>query len=137
MGHRGRRSAASLASPKVQTLIMRPAPPDGLTDEQAVEWRAIVDRMPADWFTGETHALLAQFCRHISAARDIAQRLQDKRLGIKDLNLLLSMQDRERKAIESLATKMRLTQQSRFHRTKSTGPAGHAGLISSTRPWEG
>ena len=35
------------------TATERPEPPKGLTDEQAVEWRAVVDRMPADLRTLE------------------------------------------------------------------------------------
>jgi len=129
MTQRGRRSAAALAVVPPRALVQRPEPPKELTDEQAAEWSAIVERMPADWFPRETHALLAQLCRHITTARDIARRLQSTRLGINDLNLLLAMQDRERKAMESLATKMRLTQHSRYDRKKTTGSP-------KTRPWE-
>jgi hypothetical protein len=42
----------------------RPEPPEDLTEEQAAEWSAVVDRLPADWFPRETHGLLARYCRH-------------------------------------------------------------------------
>jgi hypothetical protein len=75
MGTRGRKSAASLsvslASP-VET-IARPDAPYDLTDEQIAEWWAVVNRMPADWFPRETHAMLAQYCRHVVNARRVAQ----------------------------------------------------------------
>lgn len=49
------------------SAITRPDPPDEyrLSDEQTAEWWSVVNRMPADWFPRETHALLAQFCRHV------------------------------------------------------------------------
>jgi hypothetical protein len=40
-----------------------------LTEDQAAEWRAVVDRLPNDWFPRETHGMLAQFCRHVCTAR--------------------------------------------------------------------
>jgi hypothetical protein len=46
-----------------------------LTDEQATEWWAVVNRLPADWFPRETHALLIQYCRHVVSARRVAQLL--------------------------------------------------------------
>jgi hypothetical protein len=75
MGNRGRISSASLSVVSSEGVITvpRPKPPDELTDEQAVEWRAIVDRLPADWFTRETWGLLVQYCRHVIAARKVAQ----------------------------------------------------------------
>jgi hypothetical protein len=49
--------------------VRRPDPPRDLTDEMAHEWRAIVNRLPADWFPVETWPLLAQYCTHIIRAR--------------------------------------------------------------------
>jgi hypothetical protein len=126
MTQRGRRSAASFET-NVVTLHQRPKPPAELTADQAVEWKAIVDRMPADWFPRETHALLVQLCRHVVAARDIERRIRAAK-RVKDLNLLLSMQDRERRAIESLSRSMRLSPRSRYSKDKKTGP-------SAPRPW--
>jgi hypothetical protein len=72
MAQRGRKSAALLS---IESVLgnERPAPPDELTEEEAEEWRAIAGRMPHDWFTRENHPLLAEYCRHIVRARDLAQ----------------------------------------------------------------
>jgi hypothetical protein len=129
MASRGRRSAAALAVIPPQSLQVRPEPPQDLTVEQALEWKAIVGRMPADWFTRETHALLAQLCRHITASRAIAKRLIPD-LSTDDLNTLLRMQEREGRAIEKLSRAMRLSQYSRYDKKKATGP-------TATRPWQG
>jgi hypothetical protein len=40
-----------------------------LTDEQAAEWGAVVDRLPVDWFLRETHGLVAQYCGHVRTTR--------------------------------------------------------------------
>jgi hypothetical protein len=63
---RGRKGAAAL-SVVAGTInaVERPEPPAELTAEQAWEWQAIVDRMPADWFTVETWPVLMLLCRHI------------------------------------------------------------------------
>jgi hypothetical protein len=72
MAQRGRKSAASLSIVSVLGNE-RPAPPEDLTDEEAKEWRAIVGRMPADWFTRENFPLLVEYCRHVVRARDLAR----------------------------------------------------------------
>jgi hypothetical protein len=52
MGARGPQSSAALAIVPVAELRgdARPEPPADLTEEQAAEWRAVVERLPADWF---------------------------------------------------------------------------------------
>ncbi len=43
MGTRGRKSAAQLAiAPQIVEIVPRPVAPGDLTDEQAVEWDAVV-----------------------------------------------------------------------------------------------
>ena len=125
MAKRGRASGASLAiTPQVSTLetLQRPDAPYDLNDEQSVEWWAVVNRMPADWFPRETHGLLTQYCRHIVNARRVAQLItkmeKKKTLDVADYNQLLIMQEREGRAISSLATRMRLTQQTVHDREK-------------------
>ena len=107
------------------TAIERPDPPADLTPEQAHEWQSVVNRMPADWFPRETHALLVQFCRHVVSARRIAELIENlfsSDFNLETFNKLLIMQERESRIIFSLATKMRTSQQARFGRRKKTGP---------------
>jgi hypothetical protein len=112
----------------------RPAPPSDLTPEQRTEWLALVNRMPADWFTRESHGVLAQYCRHVVAARRVAQLIeaaeQEDPLDITKYDKLLAMQEREGRALSSLATRMRLTQQSRYEARKT------APIKPAARPWE-
>lgn len=137
MKTRGRISAAALSV--VQTgvveIIPRPKPPAELTAEQRDEWRAIVDRMPADWFPRETHALLADYCRHVVMARRIAQLIAQAEDGetfdVIEYDRLGKMAERESRVIASLATKMRLTQQATYDKSRKKGSAG------VRKPWEG
>lgn len=133
MGTRGRKSVAALSVAVPLGITNRPDAPYDLTDEQADEWRAVVNRMPADWFQRETWPLLSQHCRHVVAARRLAQLIHAHE-GAEDFNVgdydkLLKMQEREGRAISSLATRMRLTQHATYDKTKKKP-------IEAKRPWE-
>lgn len=135
MGTRGRASAASLQVVTANGLqaIERPRPPAELTDEQADEWRAVANSLPADWFGRETLPMLAQYCRHIVASKRVAELVADME-GSEEFNLiaydrLLKMQEREGRAITSLATKMRISQQSTYDKSKKK-----AGQVR--KPWD-
>lgn len=122
MGTRGRKSAASLAITAPVQSLERPDAPYDLTDEQSDEWWAVVNRMPADWFPRETHGMLTQYCRHVVSARRVAQLIAaeegKKEIEIPALDQLYKMQEREGRALSSLATRMRLTQQTTYDKSK-------------------
>ena len=124
MKQRGRQSAASVAvigAGGIET-VRRPDPPRDLSDEQAEEWRAVVNQLPADWFPRETHQLLAQYCRHVVAGRRVAQLIASEEsaeeFDVERYDRLLKMQEREGRAMTSLATKMRMSQQATYDREK-------------------
>jgi chaperone required for assembly of F1-ATPase len=134
MGTRGRVSAAALAvqTPEQVEKIHRPDAPYDLTDEQTEEWWAVVNRLPADWFPRETHAILSQYCRHVVAARRLAQLVAAEEAGELDLDRydqLLRMQEREGRALSSLATRLRITQQATLS-AKAKKPT------QVRKPWE-
>jgi hypothetical protein len=135
LGARGRHSSAELSvvAGGVVSAIERPAAPGELTDEQQAEWRSIVGRMPADWFPRETWALLAQYCRHVVAAKRIGQLIEqaeaDAAFDLDAYDKLLKMQEREGRAMSSLATRMRLTQQSTVNAKKQKPVLGR-------KPWD-
>lgn len=139
MGDRGRKSAAELTVAQVAPVeaVTRPDPPDeyALTDEQCHEWWAVVNRMPADWFGRETHALLAAYCRHVVALRKVGQLIKShedsgEALDLDDYDKLLKMQEREGRAISSLATRMRISQQATLTKRADKGGRG------VRKPWE-
>jgi hypothetical protein len=136
MVQRGRKSSAALAvaRPSQIEAVERPDAPYDLTDEQAEEWWAVVNRMPADWFPRETHAMLAAYCRHVVTARRVAQLIAGTEaaqpLDVGAYDQLLKMAERESRAISSLATRMRISQQSTYDKSKKKP-------IASFRPWDG
>jgi hypothetical protein len=135
MGIRGRTSAAALSVIQGGQIsaLKRPDPPPELTDEQAEEWLAIVGRLCAEWFPRETHGMLAQYCRHVVAARRVAQLVAEmeagKSLDVEAYDRLLKMQEREGRAISSLATRMRLSQQTQYDKSKKRP-------IIENMPWD-
>ena len=136
MKSRGRESTASLAVVQLVRPVERmerPKPPSELTDEQADEWRAVVERLPAEWFPRETHGLLTQYCRHVVAARRLSQLIEQAEtcdpVDVEGYDRLLKMQEREGRAMSSLATRMRLSQQTTYDKSKKKP--------STTRkPWD-
>ncbi|TIO90492.1 MAG: hypothetical protein E5X98_03605 [Mesorhizobium sp.] len=90
--------------------------------------------MPADWFPRETHGMLAQYCRHVVSARRVAQLIAaeegKKEIEIPVLDQLYKMQEREGRALSSLATRMRITQQTTYDKSKKKPSA-------VKKPWEG
>lgn len=135
MKTRGRTSVAALAIATVGKIetVPRPDAPYDLTDEQSIEWWAIVNRMPADWFPRETHGMLSQYCRHVVSARRVAQLIEQamdaEAFDVEAYNQLLIMQEREGRALSSLATRMRLSQQTTYDKSKKKPASGR-------KPWE-
>lgn len=136
MQQRGRKSSASLSvvKEKVVGIDERPAPPAHLTPEQAVEWKAIVNALPLEWFGPESLGLLEEYVQHITSARRIGEllkkiELQDK-FNIEDYDRLLKMKEREARIMASLAGKMRISQSSTYDE-KTKKPKQR-----SQRPWE-
>jgi hypothetical protein len=137
---RGRKSAGDLVA--AQTIagavsrLERPSPPSELTDEQSTEWWAVVNRMPAAYFPRETHALLVQYCRHVVTARRVAQLIaateNNPSLDVAVYKDLLKMQEAEGRAISSLATRMRLTQQATVN-AKVQKPLD---MGAAKKPWD-
>jgi len=134
MQQRGRKSQASLEVVGAATgAVERPRAPRELTSEQAGEWREIVNRLPADWFPRETHQLLAQYCRHVISARRVSQLIASAEetdpFDIEEYDRLLKMQEREGRAMSSLATRMRITQQTTYDKSKKKP-------VTGKKPWE-
>ncbi|SKA10980.1 hypothetical protein [Consotaella salsifontis] len=137
---RGPKSAASLAlvAPLTES---RPLPPEDLTDDQQGEWRAVVRRMPADWFPRETHGILKAFCRHATTHRLIsyeidryeAEWLKDED-GLKRLDKLTAMRERESRAMIATARALRITKHSQI-RPETAGRATR-GSFDGRRPWD-
>lgn len=132
-----RKSLAAVATLPVKRDL-RPEPPEHLTPAQADLWRTITEAKSADWFAVEALPLLEAYVRAIEQHRRISDAvdafsgdLSDPDM-IKALNKLHAMQERQANLIQSLATKMRLTQQSRWQPSTAAVKSEAKG----SRPWE-
>jgi hypothetical protein len=110
-----RKSAASLATVTPLPVQRRPEPLPELMVDEAQVWRDTVGAMPWDWFA-QAPELLAQYCRHVIRARVIAAMIHetDPRADLATYQQLSTMAAAETRAISMLATRLRLTQQSRY-----------------------
>lgn len=134
----GRKSSAELEivssmGENQLSVIKRPSAPEELTVEESVEWERVVGSMPAEWFKPETHAMLAQYCRHVVGSRRMSQRIETEEnspiLDMKELERLYRMRERESRAASMLATRMRITQQTYYDKQKRRNSGNE-------KPWE-
>lgn len=135
----GRTSAAAL-SVVAGSIDGRPKAPSDLTAFQADVWDRTVAGESADQFrTAALQQLLKEYCRHVETADRLTKQVDratdvGSNMEIDDLDKLLRMRDRETKALADKATKLRLTNQSRY----TPGAAGTAAKKGSTerKPWQ-
>ena len=137
MVKRGRKSSADIATIPIKGAIQTIARPDApyeLTDAQAAIWHRVADDLPADWFTPKHIGLLKMYCRHEAQSDRIAmlieQEMAKHELDVQQYDKLLAMQEREGRAMSSLATRMRITQQALYDKSKK------APSNSVSKPWE-
>lgn len=136
MGVRGRTSSASLSVAATNIPGQRPEPPKKLSERQKEEWRAVVGRMPANWFTRENEALLVEYCRWVERSDELEGEVQAAFVSdrTKDVLYLLTIAKAASNMLAVLATKMRLSQKSRFEDQKSSTALRHE--TNGTRPWQ-
>ena len=130
-----RKSTASLSVVQVGTRE-RLAAPDDLTEEQSALWKSVVDSKPIDWFAEDSAPLLKEYVRAACMADWMEAQVQAAMTG-DDAALLKSfmqMRDMESKRVASLATKLRLTQQSRY--TPGAAATAEKKAGAAGRPWQ-
>lgn len=141
MAARGRKSAAAL-SVVAGTIDGRPQPPDDLTPFQRDVWQRTTASEAATFFrTAALQALLKEYCRHVEASDNLAKMINGYSLAdlADDANLakyewLLKTRDRETKALSDKATKLRLTNQSRY--TPQAAATASKTSSAPRKPWE-
>lgn len=142
MAKRGRKSAADLMIQRdgVVSAMHRPEPPYSLwRDEEQDIWRRIVQDLPADWFSGRNLDLLTEYCTAVVSARRLAQMLhhierQSGEMDIAEWTKLLRAHAQQAGVVKSLATAMRLSQQSTYGPRAAATAQG--GVKRGPRPWE-
>jgi hypothetical protein len=138
IGKNQMRSVAGRMSPEDQQAknvllgmtLSRPAAPATLTALQAAEWNIIVEQMPANWFKTEMLPLLEAYCVQIVRRRLVSAELNKLEERGK-VNIRLRREENVAvRALCQLATKLRLTPQSRYDKTKKIA-------VPFRKPWEG
>lgn len=119
---RGRKSAADLKVIVGDFGKHDDAPPPGLTDRQSEIWRSVIStEAPGMFGSAALRAILADYCRHRESGEMVSAvvgaflpewlKTDD---GIARYKVLIQMRELETRAATSLATKLRLTNQSRY-----------------------
>lgn len=112
-----------------------PPPPADLSPAEAKLWTETVETKPADWFGPDSWPVLKEFCR-AAVMCDALAKVAARAVRSKDtssIKSVLSMRDMEARRVASMATKLRLTQQSRY------GPRAAETANNRTkgkRPWQ-
>lgn len=101
---------------KLETPSVHLAPSDHLTAAQAEIWRQTVNARAPDYFGQDAVPLLEEFCRVVVMCRVLAERIDTltAKGEVEAIRALLEMRDRESKRLTSIATKLRITNQSRY-----------------------
>lgn len=135
-----RKSAAAVAA-KTPRQDRRPDPPNDLSDTQAQIWRETVASEPADFFrTSALRELLKNYCRHTATVVELDAQIRTlptkatlhPEFG-RVVERLLKMRERETKAAADKATKLRLTNQSRYTPQAAATASRKSG---AAQPWE-
>src|SRR5690554_3100423 len=134
-----RKSVAAL-SVVAGSIDGRPRAPDELTEGQREIWDRTVANEAADTFrTAALQQLLKEYCRHVETAARLSVQVDratdiGSNMEMDELDKLLRMRDRETKALADKATKLRLTNQSRY----TPGAAATASKKAATerKPWQ-
>jgi phage terminase small subunit len=126
MGARGRKSAAELTTiaaigPQGVVRVRRPDPPAHLGDDAASLWRATVNGLPADWLLPGGAPVLEAYCSLTVSLRRTLRTLERLETGPREDFEPAEWRVLQRQAAElasrvaMLATKLRLTPQTRMH----------------------
>jgi len=142
MRQRGKKSAASLTIIQGDFERERPEPPPDLTPAQADLWRRVVRDEPADFFSTEaTREMLKDYCRQRGEVDRVSKEIDSfksewfkKKGGPERYKELMKMRDYVVRGATTLATKLRITNQSR-HSTKTAGVASR-NASRGIKPWE-
>jgi phage terminase small subunit len=117
------------------------SPPPALGERAAVEWQAIVLRLGSQWLGRETHSLLTAFCNIKTQLDDVhaalaafAPGVPDNRQRFQRYRELTLLRGQLSNQLLALATKLRLTPQSRVNRYWA-GAEARRRFNGSTPPW--
>lgn len=109
-----------------------PPPFPGLSDAEAATWTDTVDCWPAAYFKPSDLPLLAEYCRALATASELARNL-DMARTVQEMKAVLDLRDREVRRAAALSRTLRIAPQSRYDRHAT---ATKANATRGKRPWE-
>lgn len=120
----------------------RPAPPDDMPEQQRAVWIATVNSEPVNWFQSQAQRdLLRMYCAAIASAHLVQQFIDTFPVatlatpnGTRHFNNLTRLRRDEVNSAVTLATKLRITNQSRYDRKLAATMTRGTGGVS--KPWE-
>ena len=137
----GRKSVEAL-SVVVSIPGQRLEPPDALTEGQKTTWRAVVATKPPEWFAADSAPVLVAYCKAVESHAHLSLQVETyqrrKRLSgnaMRAYSFMLKAQEQQAKLIATLATKLRLTPQSRYT-PQSAATASRKTSDAQKKPWE-
>lgn len=141
-----RESAASLSVLPV-TALARIYAPEGLEPSELVLFNAVVDSKPAEWFGPDSAPLLVEYVRAQSLCDLLDGKIKASIAGGEEgedpiplelvgkvIEHFMRLRDMESKRLLSIATKLRLTQQSRYSPSVAN-TANNKGGTGVAKPW--
>lgn len=120
-----------------QVKIERARPPSGMSAAQKTLWEAVIGSKPAEWWTPDTLPVVAEYVRAADASSKLEVKVGEAlRAGDPDdIKHWMTLRDRESRRAVSIATSLRLTQQSQYTPKSAATAARRAGMGGS-KPWE-
>lgn len=142
MGARGPRSAEAAKIVAIDGGRKKIEPPDDLTDEEKAIWKETIASEPKDAFnTAALRGLLTDYCRHRATAESVSKVINSFKSewlkngeGARRYAELLKIRDLECRGAADKATKLRLTNQSRY--TPKRAQTDHRKATAEKMPWD-
>ena len=130
----GRTSSVAL-SIATATPWARIEPPPTLTESQAALWRAVTATKPPEWFKADCAPVLEAYVQAVENYRRTAAALdQADSCDIQTYKILTKLSIDQSQLIATLATKLRLTPQSRYTEKAAATADRRTGAVIG-KPW--
>lgn len=116
--------------------LERPKPLRGMSAAQKTIWENTIASKPIEWWTPDTLPLVAEYVRAVDTCNHLDRRVSKALSGDHgELDDWLKSRDREAKRVVSIATRLRLTQQSRYT-PGAAATVSKRQSASGNRPWD-
>lgn len=137
------------ARARAMASLEKPEPYLDMPESHKVVWRAVVENEDAIVFATEaTRIMLREYCSHVVTVTELSRMIDEfesakrgaKSVMLQDYLKMVNMRQRESTMATSKATKLRLTNQSRYQHTQANSLTTKSVVDnkagSTAKPWE-